>query len=201
MFASKPELTAHVQIVLGAVAIGEYRAADLFDGQQLPTLAGAPLTVGVTPEGSITVSARNSIATIVRADIEVCGGVVQIIDTLLAPAGPPDSSLPPSSDDCPHGTGYIGAHCCPGSGAQHDPCPHGGTCDHKSNECVEETERTVCTSGGACEPCGGPKQPICVCTRPDCNSAVNVIQSCFVALTPPTALLRAGYSTCSTCMT
>jgi uncharacterized surface protein with fasciclin (FAS1) repeats len=75
-----------LQIVLGAVAVGEYKLADLVAGQHLPTLADVPLVVGTADDGTVTVSARGATAKVVRGDVSVSSGFAHIIDTLLAPA-------------------------------------------------------------------------------------------------------------------
>lgn len=62
-------------------------AADLTDGQELETLGGGTLTVGVADDGTVTVTAPDdgATATVVVADVAACATVVHIIDAVLVP--------------------------------------------------------------------------------------------------------------------
>lgn len=61
-------------------------AADLTDGQELITLGGETVTVGVS-DGVVTVtSPGGQVATVVAPDIVACDAVVHVIDQVLTPA-------------------------------------------------------------------------------------------------------------------
>lgn len=60
------------------------RAADLVDGQELPTLNGANLTVSIV-EGTVTIIGAFSNATVILADVEAGGSIVHVIDAVLLP--------------------------------------------------------------------------------------------------------------------
>ena len=62
------------------VVPGTYNAADLTDGQELPTVQGEKLTVSVDGD---TVKVGD--ATVTQADVETSNGVVHVIDTVLVP--------------------------------------------------------------------------------------------------------------------
>jgi uncharacterized surface protein with fasciclin (FAS1) repeats len=65
------------------VVPGEYRAADLEDGQQLETLNGEILSVRIV-DGTITVNG----AEVVEADVEASNGVAHVISGVLLPEAP-----------------------------------------------------------------------------------------------------------------
>jgi uncharacterized surface protein with fasciclin (FAS1) repeats len=75
-------LTYHV--VAGAVP-----AADVvgLDGQQITTVNGAAITVGVADDGSVTLTdaAGNDVA-VVATDVQASNGVIHVIDAVLLPA-------------------------------------------------------------------------------------------------------------------
>ena len=75
-------LTYHV--VPGAVP-----AADVveLDGQQITTVNGAAITVGVADDGSVTLTdaAGNDVA-VIATDIQATNGVIHVIDAVLLPA-------------------------------------------------------------------------------------------------------------------
>ena len=75
-------LTYHV--VAGAVP-----AADVvgLDGQQVTTVNGAAITVGVADDGSVTLTdaAGNDVA-VVATDVQANNGVIHVIDAVLLPA-------------------------------------------------------------------------------------------------------------------
>jgi uncharacterized surface protein with fasciclin (FAS1) repeats len=75
-------LTYHV--VAGAVP-----AADIvgLDGQQITTVNGAAITVGVADDGSVTLTdaAGNDVA-VVATDVQANNGVIHVIDAVLLPA-------------------------------------------------------------------------------------------------------------------
>jgi DNA-binding Xre family transcriptional regulator len=78
----KDILTYHV--VPGAVP-----AADVvtLDGQKVTTVNGAAITIGVTDNGSVTLTdATGHEAAVVQTDIEAKNGVIHVIDAVLLPA-------------------------------------------------------------------------------------------------------------------
>jgi len=69
------------------VVEGVLTSADLTDGQELTTLNGGTLTVGVA-DGVVTVTdAQGNTYTVVTADVTASNGVVHVIDGVLMPAG------------------------------------------------------------------------------------------------------------------
>jgi len=72
------------------VASGEVKSGELKDGEQVKTLQGSNVTVGVTKKSNVTTikikGATNS-ATVTTADVTASNGVVHIIDTVLIPNG------------------------------------------------------------------------------------------------------------------
>jgi uncharacterized surface protein with fasciclin (FAS1) repeats len=77
----RPENADQLQgILLYHVAEGEARSSDLSDGQQVPTVQGADITIGVGDDG---VTAND--ATVTTADVEATNGVIHVIDGVLLP--------------------------------------------------------------------------------------------------------------------
>ena len=64
-------------------------AADVveLDGQQITTVNGAAITVGVADDGSVTLTdaAGNDVA-VIATDIQATNGVIHVIDAVLLPA-------------------------------------------------------------------------------------------------------------------
>jgi len=94
-FATVPEETLasllsspiSVQAVLSYhVLPGIYTAADLaeMDGQQLPTLLGAPVTITVAEDGAILI---NDVP-VVAADVQASNGVIHVLGGVLLPERP-----------------------------------------------------------------------------------------------------------------
>ena len=75
-------LTYHV--VAGAVPAADVVA---LDGQQITTVNGAAITVGVADDGSVTLTdaAGNDVA-VVATDVQANNGVIHVIDAVLLPA-------------------------------------------------------------------------------------------------------------------
>lgn len=71
-----------LHVVSGVVG----RSTDLSDGQELTTSGGEIITVSVTDGGVSLVSPSGETANVITPDVEVCGGVVHIIDSVLMPA-------------------------------------------------------------------------------------------------------------------
>ena len=69
-----------VKILQYHVVSGEVLSTALSDGQQAETLAGLPITVGVTANG-VTINNSN----VVTADLKTSNGVIHVIDTVLLP--------------------------------------------------------------------------------------------------------------------
>ncbi len=69
------------QILLYHVADGDVASSDLSDGQEVETLQGGSLTVGVSDEG-VTVNDAN----VVQADVDASNGVIHVIDAVLIPS-------------------------------------------------------------------------------------------------------------------
>lgn len=67
-------------VLLYHVADGEVASSDLSDGQEIETLQGGMLTVGVTDDG-VTIGD----ATVVQADVEASNGIIHAIDKVLIP--------------------------------------------------------------------------------------------------------------------
>lgn len=63
------------------VVSGEQKAADLTDGEELTTLQGQKITVGVA-NGVVTL---NGTTKVTKADVEASNGVVHLIDSVLLP--------------------------------------------------------------------------------------------------------------------
>ena len=71
------------------VAAGAVPAADVvgLDGQQITTVNGAAIAVGVADDGSVTLTdaAGNDVA-VVATDVQANNGVIHVIDAVLLPA-------------------------------------------------------------------------------------------------------------------
>eukprot|EP00892_Ulva_mutabilis_P010426 jgi/Ulvmu1/7756/UM039_0064.1 len=94
-----------LQEVLGLHVIeGAFKAADLSDGQTLPTLGGASLTVSLG-DGTVSFAAGDggSVGTVLTADLMSCAGVLHIIDAVLLPGASdtPMTDAPDSPVDTP----------------------------------------------------------------------------------------------------
>jgi uncharacterized surface protein with fasciclin (FAS1) repeats len=80
--------TALAGILTYHVVPGEVMAADVggLDGQAVTTVNGATFTVGVQPDGSVTLTdAAGNTATVVTTDITTSNGVIHVIDSVLLP--------------------------------------------------------------------------------------------------------------------
>ena len=90
-----------LQVLSLHVVQGTFKAADLSDGQVLPTLGGDSLTVSIT-DGTVSFTAGDggNVGTVLTADLMACSGVVHIIDVVLTPASgsPPPVEEPPAVD-------------------------------------------------------------------------------------------------------
>jgi uncharacterized surface protein with fasciclin (FAS1) repeats len=69
------------EILLYHVAEGEVPSSDLSDGQEIETLQGGSVTVGIADDGTVTVQS----ATVTQPDVEASNGVIHVIDTVLLP--------------------------------------------------------------------------------------------------------------------
>jgi uncharacterized surface protein with fasciclin (FAS1) repeats len=67
------------------VVAGEAMAADLTDGQELTTVQGGTLTVGVTDAGVTLTDANGNVVTVAQADVKASNGIVHVIDGVLLP--------------------------------------------------------------------------------------------------------------------
>jgi len=71
------------------VVAGEVPAADVveLDGQEVTTVNGAAITVGIADDGSVTLTdaAGNDVA-VVATDVQANNGVIHVIDAVLLPA-------------------------------------------------------------------------------------------------------------------
>jgi uncharacterized surface protein with fasciclin (FAS1) repeats len=77
----KPENKKKLQaILLYHVVKGDVTSSDLKDGEQVTTLEGQPVTIGISG-GVVNVNG----ATVVKADIPASNGVIHVIDTVLIP--------------------------------------------------------------------------------------------------------------------
>lgn len=69
------------KVLLSHVVSGRLMSKDLKNGTKLGTLGGQDLTIGVTPQGNITVNG----AKVLKSDIIASNGVQYIIDTVANP--------------------------------------------------------------------------------------------------------------------
>ena len=72
------------------VAGGTVLSTDLSDGQTIPTVNGADVTISIDSEGVVMV---NGVATVIVADLEGTNGVVHVIDAVLTPPAPTPSTV------------------------------------------------------------------------------------------------------------
>merc|ERR1712070_1020017 len=63
------------------VVLGEALSSGLSDGQQIETVNGGAVTVGVTVDGAVMVDGAN----VVTADVKCSNGVIHVIDKVLIP--------------------------------------------------------------------------------------------------------------------
>lgn len=78
----KPENKAKLTDILTYhVVKGSAMAADLKDGQELPTVEGGKLLVKIAADGTVTVNG----AKVTTADIKTSNGVIHVVDTVLLP--------------------------------------------------------------------------------------------------------------------
>ena len=78
----KPENAEQLEgILLYHVAEGDVRAGDLSDGQEIPTVQGASVTISIDDDGTVKVND----ATVMGADVEASNGVIHVIDGVLLP--------------------------------------------------------------------------------------------------------------------
>jgi uncharacterized surface protein with fasciclin (FAS1) repeats len=78
----KPENADQLEaILLYHVAEGDVMSSDLFDGQEIETVQGAPITVTIDDDGTVKVND----ATVTQADVEASNGVIHVIDSVLLP--------------------------------------------------------------------------------------------------------------------
>jgi uncharacterized surface protein with fasciclin (FAS1) repeats len=68
------------------VVAGEVMSGDLTDGQEVETVQGETLTVGVTDEGVTLTDAAGNTVNVVTADVDASNGVIHAIDGVLTPA-------------------------------------------------------------------------------------------------------------------
>jgi uncharacterized surface protein with fasciclin (FAS1) repeats len=67
------------------VVSGEVLSTDLTDGQEVETVQGETLTVGVTDTGVTLTDASGNTVNVVTADVEASNGVIHAIDGVLLP--------------------------------------------------------------------------------------------------------------------
>jgi uncharacterized surface protein with fasciclin (FAS1) repeats len=80
---SKDALTT---ILTYHVVAGEVLSSDLTDGQEVTTVQGETLTVGVSDSGVTLTDAAGNTVNVVTADVDASNGVVHAIDGVLIPA-------------------------------------------------------------------------------------------------------------------
>lgn len=69
------------EVLLYHVAEGDVASSDLSDGQQIETLQGTSVQVGIDDEGTVTVNS----ATVTQPDVDASNGTIHVIDTVLLP--------------------------------------------------------------------------------------------------------------------
>lgn len=88
----------NLETVLGYHVVADVAfAADLSNGQSLPTLAGQNLTVNVSGSGVSVTDVSGNTFNVVTADIEIENGVVHVIDGVLLPELP-EEEVPTIAD-------------------------------------------------------------------------------------------------------
>lgn len=92
-----------MQVLAGHVVAGAaLTAEDLTDGMQLTALFGAPLTVSVADDGTVSVTIDGgTTAGIITADIVACEAIVHIVDTVLIAADDASDAADDVSDYAP----------------------------------------------------------------------------------------------------
>jgi uncharacterized surface protein with fasciclin (FAS1) repeats len=68
------------------VVAGEVMSTDLTDGQEVETVQGEMLTVGVSESGVTLTDAGGNTVNVVAADVDASNGVIHAIDGVLLPA-------------------------------------------------------------------------------------------------------------------
>jgi uncharacterized surface protein with fasciclin (FAS1) repeats len=68
------------------VVAGEVMSTDLTDGQEVETVQGETLTVGVSDDGVTLTDAGGNTVNVVAADVDASNGVIHVIDGVLLPA-------------------------------------------------------------------------------------------------------------------
>jgi len=81
--ANKDQLAA---ILTYHVVAGKVMAADLTDGQEIETVQGGTLTVGIDGDTVTLTDENGGVATVTAADVEASNGVIHVIDTVVTPA-------------------------------------------------------------------------------------------------------------------
>ena len=71
------------------VVAGEFLAEDVveLDGQEVETLNGGTVTVGVTDEGVTLTDGQGNVVNVIITNVEADNGVIHVIDAVLLPAG------------------------------------------------------------------------------------------------------------------
>lgn len=80
---NKETLTA---ILTYHVVAGDVMSGDLSDGQEVTTVQGETLTIGVSDAGVTVTDAGGNTVNVVIADVEASNGVIHAIDGVLLPA-------------------------------------------------------------------------------------------------------------------
>lgn len=82
----KPENVEQLKSILTYhVVATKALSSDLTDGQEITTVQGAKLTVGIA-NGEVTLTdAKGGVSKVVKADIEAKNGVIHVIDTVVMP--------------------------------------------------------------------------------------------------------------------
>ena len=80
-----PDFVELTSILTYHVASGTVMSGDLSDGQNIPTVNGADVTISIDTTGTVMV---NGVATVIIADLEASNGVIHVIDAVLTPPAP-----------------------------------------------------------------------------------------------------------------